>query len=131
MFDSRTITTKLRHALSTGNWSGTLKGDYARLGVAQALKRDVNHFATMSYLRKCVAPVPYGSKITEPRLLHNTHYGLICPSETPEGEKIGLLKSLAFMSKVSSHSNGDDLKETLNYLFKEGSLIAYNSGYSI
>jgi len=63
MFDSRTITTKMRHALSTGNWSSPMNFDSARMGVAQTLKKDVNHFATLSYLRKCVAPIPFGSKI--------------------------------------------------------------------
>jgi len=40
-------------------------------------------------------------KSTKPRLLHNTHFGMICPAETPEGIKIGLVKNLALMAKVS------------------------------
>ncbi len=34
------------------------------------------------------------------RDVHNTHYGRICPIETPEGQSIGLISSLASYSKV-------------------------------
>lgn len=41
------------------------------------------------------------TKVVKPRLLHNTHFGIICPSETPEGQKIGIVKNFAFLVKVS------------------------------
>ena len=33
----------------------------------------------------------------EVRDVHPTHYGRVCPIETPEGPNIGLINSLAFM----------------------------------
>src|SRR3546814_4527112 len=37
----------------------------------------------------------------EVRDVHPTHYGRICPIETPEGPNIGLINSLATLSRVN------------------------------
>ncbi|MDF1874858.1 DNA-directed RNA polymerase subunit beta [Sulfurimonas sp. SAG-AH-194-I05] len=39
----------------------------------------------------------------EVRDVHPTHYGRICPVETPEGQNIGLINTLATYSKVNAH----------------------------
>lgn len=39
----------------------------------------------------------------EVRDVHPTHYGRICPVETPEGQNIGLINSLASYSKVNKY----------------------------
>jgi len=39
----------------------------------------------------------------EVRDVHNTHYGRICPIETPEGPSIGLISSLATYGKVDEY----------------------------
>ena len=39
----------------------------------------------------------------EVRDVHYTHYGRLCPIETPEGPNIGLISSLALMAKINSH----------------------------
>ena len=39
----------------------------------------------------------------EVRDVHFTHYGRICPIETPEGANIGLINSLAVFSKIDEH----------------------------
>jgi DNA-directed RNA polymerase II subunit RPB2 len=101
VFDPRPITTTLRTALATGNWGKSLTGEVIRSGVAQVLKRDTTFFATLSHLRRVVAPIQSSSKSAKPRLLHNTHFGMICPSETPEGQKIGIVKNFALMAKVT------------------------------
>ena len=35
--------------------------------------------------------------------MHPTHYGRICPIETPEGPNIGLINSLATYSRVNKY----------------------------
>ena len=35
--------------------------------------------------------------------MHYTHYGRLCPIETPEGPNIGLISSLAMFAEVNSH----------------------------
>jgi len=39
----------------------------------------------------------------EVRDVHYTHYGRLCPIETPEGPNIGLISSLALMAKINNH----------------------------
>ncbi|MEJ5283846.1 MAG: DNA-directed RNA polymerase subunit beta [Brevinematia bacterium] len=39
----------------------------------------------------------------EVRDVHNTHYGRVCPIETPEGPNIGLIVSLSTYSKVNAY----------------------------
>ncbi len=39
----------------------------------------------------------------EVRDVHYTHYGRLCPIETPEGPNIGLISSLAMMAKINKH----------------------------
>ena len=119
VFDPRPITMTLRNALATGNWGKSMTGEVIRSGVAQVLKRDTSFFATLSHLRRVVAPIQSSSKSAKPRLLHNTHFGLICPSETPEGQKIGIVKNFSLMAKVTLGVSGttrDELIEILKSL---------------
>lgn len=39
----------------------------------------------------------------EVRGVHPTHYGKICPIETPEGQNIGLILNFAFYAKIDEH----------------------------
>ncbi len=39
----------------------------------------------------------------EVRDVHTTHYGRICPIETPEGPNIGLINSMATFAKINKH----------------------------
>ena len=41
----------------------------------------------------------------EVRDVHPTHYGRICPIETPEGPNIGLIKSLAIYARVNQSAS--------------------------
>jgi DNA-directed RNA polymerase II subunit RPB2 len=49
-------------------------------------------------------------------LLHNTHFGLICPSETPEGQKIGIVKNFSLMAKVTLGGNNKIIDELIQIL---------------
>jgi DNA-directed RNA polymerase II subunit RPB2 len=95
-FNHEEITNTIRTALATGNWGKDKNtGEVAKTGVSQVLKRDTSLFATLSHLRRVNAPIKSSTKIATPRLLHSTHFGMICPAETPEGGKIGIVKNLA------------------------------------
>jgi DNA-directed RNA polymerase II subunit RPB2 len=48
-----------------------------------------------------VAPIKASSKSARPRLLHPTHFAMICPSETPEGQKIGIVKNFSLLASVT------------------------------
>ena len=57
--------------------------------------------------------------MTKPRYLHNTHWGMICPSETPEGQKVGLVKNLSLMAQVSVETDTSKLEQLLDECGKE------------
>jgi len=72
----------------------------SKAGVSQVLNR-YTYASTLSHLRRCNTPLGREGKIAKPRQLHNTHWGMVCPAETPEGQACGLVKNLALMSCIS------------------------------
>ena len=67
----------------------------------------------MSHLRRLNAPIGRDGKLAKPRQLHVTHFGRLCPAETPEGAAVGLLKNFALMAHVSVGSSDKILLEVL------------------
>ncbi|GBC69940.1 DNA-directed RNA polymerase subunit beta [archaeon HR01] len=104
------ITEFVRHAFATGNWPG------GRVGVTQLLNR-TNYLATLSHLRRVQSPLSRGQPHFEARDLHGTHWGRLCPAETPEGSNAGLVKNLALSAEFSYQANK---RELLDELFKLG-----------
>lgn len=97
---SNTITNGLKYSLATGNWGDQKKAMSTRAGVSQVLNR-YTFSSTLSHLRRTNTPIGRDGKIARPRQLHNTHWGLVCPAETPEGQACGLVKNLSLMSCIS------------------------------
>ncbi|PVU92434.1 hypothetical protein BB559_003718 [Furculomyces boomerangus] len=97
---SNTITAGLKYSLATGNWGDQKKSMQSRTGVSQVLNR-YTFASTLSHLRRCNTPIGRDGKIAKPRQLHNTHWGLVCPAETPEGQACGLVKNLALMAHIT------------------------------
>jgi len=95
---SNTMSDGMRYSLATGNWGD--RKDGSRAGVSQVLSR-LTYASTLSHLRRLNTPLGREGKQTKPRQLHNTHWGFICPAETPEGQAVGLVKNLALMASVS------------------------------
>ena len=88
------ITERLQHAIATGNW---VRG---RVGVTQLLDR-TSYYSTLSHLRRLQSPLSRSQPNLEARDLHSTHWGRLCPNETPEGSNCGLVKNLALSSEIS------------------------------
>lgn len=101
---SSTITNGLRYALATGNWGEQKKAMMSKAGVSQVLNR-YTYASTLSHLRRVNTPIGREGKLAKPRQLHNTHWGMVCPAETPEGGACGLVKNLALMSYISVGSS--------------------------
>ena len=104
------ISDKLNNAIATGNWGR------GRVGVTQLLDR-TNYLSTISHLRRVQSPLSRTQPNFEARDLHSTHFGRICPSETPEGSNCGLVKNLALSAIISVNVPSEDIVE-----------ILYNSG---
>ena len=66
-----------------------------------------NPIAELTHKRKLSALGPGGlnrERATfEVRDIHHTHYGRMCPIETPEGQNIGLITSLATFARVNEY----------------------------
>jgi DNA-directed RNA polymerase II subunit RPB2 len=97
---SNVLTNGLRYSLATGNWGDQKKAASSKAGVSQVLNR-YTFASTLSHLRRTNTPIGRDGKIAKPRQLHNTHWGLVCPAETPEGQACGLVKNLALMCYVT------------------------------
>ncbi|KAK4551509.1 DNA-dependent RNA polymerase II [Recurvomyces mirabilis] len=104
------ITQGLKYCLATGNWGDQKKAASAKAGVSQVLNR-YTYASTLSHLRRTNTPIGRDGKIAKPRQLHNTHWGLVCPAETPEGQACGLVKNLSLMCYVSVGTPGTPLIE--------------------
>jgi DNA-directed RNA polymerase beta subunit len=88
------LTSRLYSAMATGNWVG------GRKGISQRIER-LNFLQTLSHLQRVVSPLSASQENFEARALHSTHWGKLCPVETPEGSNIGLRKNLALLCRVA------------------------------
>ncbi|ORD94053.1 RPB2 [Enterospora canceri] len=109
---SSIITNGFKYALATGNWGEQARAMATRAGVAQVLNR-YNFLSTLSHLRRVNTPIEKEGKLSAPRQLHNTHWGMVCPTETPEGQACGLVKNLSLMSYISVGRSSEQLVEIL------------------
>ncbi len=89
-----TLTEKIAYAMGTGTWVA------GQTGVSQVLDR-TNMISTYAHLRRVKSPLAKKHPHFKARDVHGTQWGKICPSESPEGQEVGLTKYLALMSKVT------------------------------
>jgi DNA-directed RNA polymerase subunit B len=101
------ITQRIKHALATGNWG------YGRVGITQLLDR-TNHISTLSHLRRLQSPLSRSQPNFEARDLHPTHWGRLCPNETPEGSNCGLVKNLSLSASISVKVDSEEILQFLD-----------------
>ena len=95
----------IKLAFSTGNWG--LKNQAKTKTAVTAVLQRMTYLGTLSNLRRIVAPLDKNMKQTDPRKLHSTHWGMICPYETPEGASIGIVKNMSMMCHITIDCNSD------------------------
>jgi DNA-directed RNA polymerase subunit B len=103
------ITSRIQHALATGNWRR------GRVGMTQLLDR-TNTVSTLSHLRRLQSPLSRSQPNFEARDLHSTHWGRLCPNETPEGANCGLVKNMALMASISGGTDSDKVMRQFEYM---------------
>ena len=119
---SSIIESGMKYALSTGNWG--IKSNNSKQGVAQVLNR-MTYNASVSHLRRVNTPLEKSGKLIQPRKLHSTQFGYICPSETPEGASVGLVKNLAMMAFISIASTSQQVRDMLS---QDKDMYLYGTG---
>ena len=101
------LTSRIKSAMATGVWVG------GRKGVSQNIDR-TNNMATISNLQRVVSLLTSSQENFEARALHSTHFGRLCPIETPEGTPIGLRKNLSILCSITQEEyNEEKLKKML------------------
>jgi DNA-directed RNA polymerase subunit B len=89
------VSERIRFAMSTGNWIGRATG------VSKFMDR-INYLSPLTDLRKVKSPLDKNRELYEARDVHGTHWGRLCPVETPDGPQCGLVKNLALLTEVTT-----------------------------
>ena len=96
---------------SFGSFFGT--GISARQGIVQDLNR-LSMLGTLSHIRRLITPLPAGSKIIGPRRLHNSQWGFVCPTESPDGGNTGIVNHLSIIAIISFNVSINGIYKFLN-----------------
>ena len=104
---STTIENGINRALSTGDFS-IKQSNSSKVGVAQVLNR-LTYASGLSHSRRINTPLEKSGELVEPRKLHNTTWGFLCPAETPEGQSIGVVKNISYMAHITNPTNSSAL----------------------
>ncbi|KAL1547602.1 DNA-directed RNA polymerase III subunit 2 [Salvia divinorum] len=94
------ITNGLERALSTGNWD-IKRFRMNRKGMSQVLQR-LSYIGTVGHMTRIAPQFEKSRKVSGPRALQPSQWGMLCPCDTPEGEACGLVKNLALMAHVTT-----------------------------
>ena len=115
---SNYIESVLKSALSTGNWG--MKNNINKQGVSQVLNR-LTFMSTLSHMRRISTPIDNTGKLIPPRKLHNTQWGYICPTETPEGQSVGVVKNLSMTCEITQ-----DIPSINIYEYIKKDILSFN-----
>lgn len=88
-----------------GQWDG-------KDGVSQELSR-LSYLGTAAHLRRVNLQMDKTTKTIEPRRIHGSTWGLMCPADNPDGGNIGMIKSMALFCSISTASPSESILKLL------------------
>ena len=93
------ITNGMLKCFLSERW-GAVKTLYTRPGFSQVLAR-LSYCDTISHLRRISIPIENSAKAIKVRYANSSQAMFICPTETPEGQSVGIVLNMAVSACVS------------------------------
>ena len=103
LMKTNSITHGLINSLSSGNWT-VKRFKVEKKGVTQVLNR-LSYVAAVGMMTRIESHIEKSRKVSGPRALQPSHWGMLCPSDTPDGENCGLVKSMALLAHITTETS--------------------------
>ncbi|ROW04018.1 hypothetical protein VSDG_01126 [Cytospora chrysosperma] len=103
------ITQGMNRAIQSGNWS-VKRFNMNRAGVTHVLSR-LSYISALGMMTRVSSQFEKTRKVSGPRALQPSQWGMLCTSDTPEGEACGLVKNLALMTHITTEVDEKPVKK--------------------